>query len=324
MRHHRTARTELTAPHAVIYLRVSTDDQARGISLSVQDRDCRAWCVTAGVSVAAVFVEPESAKTDARAEFQKAVAFARASKGRVTHFVIWKLDRFSRVALDTLAYRAAIATAGARLVSVLEPAVGSDPVGKFVTTMLSGMNEYANDEKAERVIACMSKLLEDGYWTHSAPLGYVLARDGDRPTLAQDPVAGPILAKVLSMIARREARPMQALKIAGELGLRTRTGRLVSPSSWYDLLASPVYCGLIKTSMTGGKTYRGRWTPIVAPETWSDVQNVVRGERTGRIDRRARQEWPFRGFLRCPCGSLMTADASNLIALYRRLVEIAA
>lgn len=81
MRHHRTARTELTAPHAVIYLRVSTDDQARGISLSVQDRDCRAWCVTAGVSVAAVFVEPESAKTDARAEFQKAVAIAKAEQG---------------------------------------------------------------------------------------------------------------------------------------------------------------------------------------------------------------------------------------------------
>lgn len=89
MRHHRTARTELM-PAAVIYLRVSSDDQTRGVSLSVQDRDCRAWCASACVAVSAAFVEPESAKTDQREQFQRAIAYARAEK--VTHFVIWKLE----------------------------------------------------------------------------------------------------------------------------------------------------------------------------------------------------------------------------------------
>lgn len=298
---------------AVIYLRVSSDDQARGVSLAVQERDCRAWCQANGVEVAATFTEPMSAKSDARAEFQRAVAFARSAGGAITHFVVWKLDRFSRVALDTLSYRAAIAAAGVRLVSAMESAVGSDPVGRMVTTMLAGIAEYDNEQKAERVVACMSRLSLDGWWTHRPPLGYTPARDNGRPTITPDPATAPILARAMERIADRSLTPMQALREATAAGLRTRGGKTIATSTWYDLLASPVYCGMHTTGLTGGHTIQGRWRAIVGLEVWQGVQSAVRSEKVGRKPDCVRS-WPMRGFLRCPCGRTMTASASRSAA----------
>lgn len=75
---HRPARSQLT-PRAVLYLRVSTEEQTVGMSLAVQERDCRQWCERQGIAVDRVFIEPgESAKTDARPAFQAMVAHAKA------------------------------------------------------------------------------------------------------------------------------------------------------------------------------------------------------------------------------------------------------
>lgn len=84
---------------AVIYLRVSTEDQTRGMSLESQESICRAYCERESIKVDRVFVDRGvSAKTDLRAEFQAMINYCRSSKGRVTHAVIYKLDRFSREA----------------------------------------------------------------------------------------------------------------------------------------------------------------------------------------------------------------------------------
>lgn len=101
---------------AVIYLRVSTEDQTRGMSLESQESICRAYCDREQITVDRVFVDRGvSAKTDLRAEFQAMISHCRASKGRVTHAVIYKLDRFSREARNTLVYRAMLTAAGCRL-----------------------------------------------------------------------------------------------------------------------------------------------------------------------------------------------------------------
>lgn len=305
---HRPARSQLT-PRAVLYLRVSTEEQTVGMSLAVQERDCRQFCERQGIAIDRVFIEPgESAKTDARPAFQAMVAYAKA--GGITHCVVWKLDRFSRLAQDALVYRAALSTVGIVLNSATEP-IGDDPVGRLMGTFLAGIAEYDNDVKAQRVIASMARLQEAGYWTHQAPLGYALARDDGRPTLVHDRATAPLLRSTMGLIADRHATPLQALAIAHEQGLRTRGGRLVSPSRWYEMLADPVYCGLIRTKLTGNRSFRGRWEPIITAETWSALQQVLKAERTVRLRRTVETDFPLRGFLHCGCGSTMTASLST-------------
>lgn len=58
---------------AVIYLRVSTEDQTRGMSLESQEAICRAYCDREQIAVDRVFVDRGvSAKTDLRAQHHQA------------------------------------------------------------------------------------------------------------------------------------------------------------------------------------------------------------------------------------------------------------
>ena len=67
---------------AVIYVRVSTDEQADGpLNLSNQQKKCAEFCAQKGLSVAAIFLDPgESARSADRPEFQ---ANARLLQGVV-------------------------------------------------------------------------------------------------------------------------------------------------------------------------------------------------------------------------------------------------
>jgi DNA invertase Pin-like site-specific DNA recombinase len=56
---------------AVIYTRVSTEEQAKNLSLETQQRECRDYCERNGYTVDRVFEERgASAKTTVRPEFQ--------------------------------------------------------------------------------------------------------------------------------------------------------------------------------------------------------------------------------------------------------------
>lgn len=92
--------TAPTAPtSAVIYLRVSTEEQARsGLGREAQEAKCRAFCERAGYTVAAVYVDDGiSAKAKGlgkRAGLAAAVAQVKATPGAV--MIIYALSRAFR------------------------------------------------------------------------------------------------------------------------------------------------------------------------------------------------------------------------------------
>ena len=70
---------------AVIYLRVSTEDQTRGMSLESQEAICRDYCSRQRITVDRIFVDRWlSAKTDEREAFQAMIAYCRQSRGAVS------------------------------------------------------------------------------------------------------------------------------------------------------------------------------------------------------------------------------------------------
>jgi site-specific DNA recombinase len=69
---------------AILYLRVSTSDQAtHNHSLPVQEKKLNDYCFQNDISVAETFIERgESARTDQRPEFQKMLAYCQAQRSR--------------------------------------------------------------------------------------------------------------------------------------------------------------------------------------------------------------------------------------------------
>ena len=68
---------------AVLMARVSSDEQAKGYSLDIQEENLRKYCERQNIEVVSVFREDYSAKDFNRPEFKKFMGFARANKGKV-------------------------------------------------------------------------------------------------------------------------------------------------------------------------------------------------------------------------------------------------
>ena len=139
-------------PSAVLYCRVSTKDQVQNYSLSMQEKECRAYCEKHGVEVLEAFVEEgESAKTTDRPEFQKMLRYCQTHKKHVAWLVVYSFNRFARSTEDHLTTKAMLLRWGINLRSVTEPSDDS-PMGRACEGFIAIMSQLDNDLKAERTI----------------------------------------------------------------------------------------------------------------------------------------------------------------------------
>jgi site-specific DNA recombinase len=125
---------------ALIYLRVSTDEQAEeGYSLQAQERACRLFCELQEHQVAGVWRDEgySGARAD-RPGLQQVLANVRAGDLVLVH----KLDRFSRSTRLLLDACERLELAGARLVSVSEMIDFSTPIGRVMLSLLGAFAQY--------------------------------------------------------------------------------------------------------------------------------------------------------------------------------------
>lgn len=79
---------------AIIYKRVSTDEQAFGFSLTDQDKRLTEYCQKKGIEIAASFEDDYTGKTFNRPAFQNLLSFIK--KNKVDEIIFTKWTRFSR------------------------------------------------------------------------------------------------------------------------------------------------------------------------------------------------------------------------------------
>ena len=87
--------------NAIIYVRVSSSEQVDGTSLESQERLCKEYAQKENLNILKIFIEKgESAKTADRTEFIKAINFCSDKKNKISYFIVYKIDRFSRNQTD--------------------------------------------------------------------------------------------------------------------------------------------------------------------------------------------------------------------------------
>jgi DNA invertase Pin-like site-specific DNA recombinase len=295
---------------AVIYIRVSSAEQVDGTSLETQERDCRAYCECNSIEVLAVFKDAgESAKTADRPQFKEMVYFCSKRRRALDYVLVHKTDRFARSADDFAIYRAALSRYGVRILSATEP-TSNDPAGKLMQTILSGFAQFDNELRADRSRTGMETLAKAGYWTHRAPVGYLIARDdAKKPVLKIDPTLGPIVVRAFELIANEGMSQTEAYRAVQAMGLAYADGREVSPQSFHKLLRTSVYCGRICNQLTDFTSVSARFRPLIGPELFDHVQVILANQKGGRgvPHCRLREDFPLRRCLQCgSCGGTLT------------------
>ena len=296
---------------AILYVRVSDQRQVDNTSLVSQEAVCRSWCEQNGLGVDRVFIERgESAKSANRTEFQTMFRYLeQARKGRITHVVVFKFDRFSRNVEDGAVYRVQLRNLGIVLRSATEQTDDS-PAGRFLTTLLNAVGQFDNDNRTERSVAGMKSRLGAGRWVWVAPVGYL---NGGRaePSLIHDPARAPHVARMFDLVAGGHSKA-SALQRVTELGLRTRRGGALTQQTMLKVLTNPLYTGQILVK-GWNISMKGDFMPIVTEDRFDEVQRVLDGRASAQVAHvRDSDKFPLRGLLLCPtCMKPLTASTST-------------
>ena len=302
---------------AVIYTRVSTDEQVNNMSLDEQERICRDFIVRqeGDLKVGRVFVEEgESAKTADRTKLKEMLEYCRENKDTVGHLVVYKIDRFARSVQDHMAIQALLMKMGIILWSATEP-IGKTTTGKLMEHVLASFAQFDNDVRSERCRNGMRARAEEGCWVSHAPAGYVNVKDGlKRPTLAFDDNMVKNVRKFFKEFLTGRYTQTEAIALAKKCGVRTSKGKIMSKNGVIGMLNSVVYAGYVQSALTSNKRITGLHPPIIQFEQFNEVQAILRGKKRtiDPLTTRLKRAWPLKRFLRCgQCGQPLTGSASK-------------
>jgi len=275
--------------HAAIYIRVSTDHQRdEGYSIDAQKEMLEAHCVSKGIKRIEYYIDGGFTGSNIeRPEMRRLIQDIKL--GRVSHVVVYKLDRLSRSQKDTLYLIEDVFNPhGIDFVSLQESMDTSTPLGRLMLGILSAFAQLERENIFERTRMGMRKRVESGLWPGggNTPYGYDYDREKGILVPNQD-------AERVRQIYTLYLQGYSTGKIAEMLGFRY--DRLV-----YQILSRKSNAGYIQYK---GEEYLGRHEPIISPETYEEAMRY-RKERS--VKKVSASDYLFTGLLYCgKCGAKM-------------------
>jgi len=215
---------------AVVYLRVSTDEQAAsGLGLDAQRHACEVWAGREGCPAVGPFEDDVSgaAPLDKRAGLLDALA--ALEPGDV--LIVAKRDRLGRDPINVAMIESAAGRKGCRVVSAAgEGTADDDPSSVLMRRMIDAFAEYERLIIKARTRAALAAKRRRGERTGQTPYGMAVVDDGRRSKKSNLPVAlvpDPAEAAIVAEVKTLAAAGWSLRKIAGELdarGVRPKSG----------------------------------------------------------------------------------------------------
>ena len=280
---------------AIIYLRVSTNDQvqtdydADGFSIRAQRAACERKANDLGAVVVEEFCDRgESAKSADRADLQRMLAYLRTT-GNVDLVVCHKVDRLARSREDDMAIVVAIRQAGAQLVSATEN-IDDTPQGKLLHGIMATIAEFYSANLASEARKGMLQKVQSGGTISMAPVGYLNSRErlgGGKEirTVIIDAERAHHIQWAFEAYASGEWSMLQLADALTRRGFRSRGSRggrvdaPITPSYVEVFLKNPYYTGVVTFE---GVEYPGRHQALIDRETFERVQAIRHSRAASR------------------------------------------
>jgi site-specific DNA recombinase len=253
-------------PLAAIYIRVSTEDQARhGVSLSAQEEALQNYASALGFEICKIYKDEGKSAKNIKGRPEMIQLLEDAEKRKFQAIFIYKLDRFSRSLRDLIETIEKLKEWGIDFVSLQDKIETTTANGKFMFHVVSAMAEFERNVTGERTKFSMDKKARDGHPITRAPFGYKLEEKKLVPkenSYQVQEVFQDFLNKNISLT-----------KLAKKYGF--------SVNGLKKILTNQTYLGKVKFDK---QTYTGVHQSLISSTLFNHVQNKLEKLGIGKKD----------------------------------------
>ncbi len=297
-----------------IWIRVSTEDQAKGESPEHHELRAKMYAEVKGWEVVEVYhLEAVSGKTvllhpEARKMLKD------VSEGKITGLIFSKIARLARNTRELLQIADIFREYNADLISLQESIDTSTPAGRFFYTLISAMAQWEREEIASRVSASIPIRAKLGKPIGGqAPYGY----EWKERKLVINPDEATVRNLMYDLFLEHKRRKTVA-NILNERGYRTRNKSKFSGTTVLRLLEDPIAKGLRRANYTKSMGDKKHWRlkskdewvfnevpAMISEEKWNRINSIITEQSKGRKQPLNKKTHLFTGFVTCSCGNKM-------------------
>lgn len=298
---------------AIIYTRVSTDEQNNGYSPADQKDKLLKYCEHNQIEMVGFYHDDESGKSFNRPEWLKIMAFIKKNKGYVDNIYFIKWDRFSRNVAEAYITIRDLKKLGVEAQAIEQPLDFEIPESKIMLAVYLAAPEVDNDRRALNIFHGIRRGKKEGRWLGARLRGYINTRD-----INNKPIMVPEGGKQEELVKRAFTEFASGLYNIEELRKKLyKEGLKCERNSFWMLLRNKGYIG--KVLVPAYKEEPEHWVDgiheaIIDDATFYAVQDILEGRRKNLPNKfqTIRDEFPLRGFLTCSkCGKTLTASSSR-------------
>ncbi|QBY01109.1 recombinase family protein [Rhodophyticola sp. CCM32] len=300
------ANTKNEPMKAVIYCRVSSKAQeSEGHGLESQETRCRQYAEAKGYEVAAVFPDTITGGGDfmKRPGMVALLSFLDAQPDERFVVIFDDLKRFARDRDFHFRLRDAFRQRDAQ-VECLNFKFEETPEGEFIETILAAQGQLERKQNGRQVAQKMQARMENGYWIHTAPIGYCYQTiKGRGKVLVPNPPFDAIIREAFEGFASgrfaTQAEVKRFFESCQEFP-RNRNG-VVEQKRVVDIFTQPVYAGYICSERYKLNWLKAQHEPLISLEVFEKVQERRQGATYAPKRKNIGNDFALRGIATCTC-----------------------
>jgi DNA invertase Pin-like site-specific DNA recombinase len=291
------------------YIRVSTQKQGEGVSLTAQKDAIEAFASHRTLTVTKWFEEKQTAAKGGRPIFNQMLRHLK--RGGASGVIIHKIDRSARNLRDWAMF-SELPDSGIDVYVATESLDFTSRGGRLTADIQAVIAADYVRNLREETIKGLTGRLKQGLYPFRAPIGYLDTGKGQPKT--PDPKKAPLIREMFELYASGQHSLRSLREEMTRRGLRNHRDRPLSLCGVETIINNPFYTGLIVIQRSG-QSYEGVHEPIVPPALFKRVQDIKDG-RTGKVS--TRHNHLYRGLFRCgQCEGPMSPELQKGRVYYR-------
>lgn len=295
-----------------IWIRVSTEDQARGESPEHHEKRARLYAESKGWHVETVYhLEALSGKSVMGYSETKRM-LDDIHKGKISGLIFSKLARLARNTKELLEFAEIFNQKQADLVSLQEAIDTTTPAGRLFYTMIAAMAQWEREEITDRVKASIPIRAQLGKRLGGyPPLGYKWVNN----QLFIDEETGPIRKLVYELFLKHKRKKTVA-NMLNEMGYRSQNNKPFTDTGIGHIIRDPIAKGErranYKKRVGDNRIFKpvSEWIfipcpAIITPEVYEECNRILDETYQKSKQRGPQAKRLLSGFVECECGTKM-------------------